>query len=101
MASRRFLMAIFMLFSAIPAFAMDCSLIRWAASSSMKRIKRICKGSKSSDAPAREPGNAKWILDVRVGSVGDIRAGHALISENDPTELDIKPRQSFTEKAGD
>ena len=40
-------------------------------------------------------------LNVRVGSVGDIRAGHALISENDPPELDIKPRQSFTEKAGD
>jgi hypothetical protein len=23
--------------------------------------------------------------------VGDIRAGHALISENDPPELDVKP----------
>jgi hypothetical protein len=30
-------------------------------------------------------------LKVGVGSVGDIRAGHALISENDPPELDVKP----------
>ena len=40
-------------------------------------------------------------LNVRVGSVGDIRAGHALISENGPPEFDVKPRQAFTEKAGD